>query len=176
MTPEQLNQILPMLIIAIIIEGIGLTALTYFVLRSKGETPVIEEVFTVYKDGRLIKHVSNKNENYPDNDIFTGMMTAAQEFIKDSFATRDSSGLKKIELGKKRIIFERGDNIYMALVYTGDANEKMKDSINNKIEVIESKYGNILNKWKGDIGKLDGIEEIIKPLLDTDGTELEDSI
>ncbi len=167
MTPEQLNQIMPMLIIAIIVEGIGLTLLTFLVLRSKGEPPQVEEVFTVYKDGRLIKHVSNKSGEHPDNDIFTGMMTAAQEFIKDSFATRDPSDLKKIELGKKRIFFERGEHIYMALVYTGDADNEMKESINETIDFIESKYKNVLKKWKGDTGSLRGIEELITPLLDT---------
>jgi hypothetical protein len=174
MTPEQLNQIMPMLILAIIIEGIGLTLLTYFVMKSKGEPPKVEEVFTVYKDGRLIKHVSSKDEEYPDDDIFTGMMTAAQEFIKDSFASRDSSGLKKIELGKKRIFFERGKHIYMALVYTGDANKKMKEEINNTIDAIESKYKNVLIKWKGDTMGLEGIEEIIIPLLDTEDIESEE--
>lgn len=158
---------MPMLILAIIIEGIGLTLLSYFVMKSKGEPAKVEEVFTVYKDGRLIKHVSNKDGEHPDNDIFTGMMTAAQEFIKDSFASRDSSGLKKIELGKKRILFERGEHIYMALVYTGDADKKMKQDINNTIDAIESKYKKILTKWKGDTGRLQGIEELIMPLLDT---------
>ena len=167
MTPEQLNQIMPMLILAIIIEGIGLTLLSFLVMRSKGEPAKVEEVFTVYKDGRLIKHVSGKDGEHPDNDIFTGMMTAAQEFIKDSFASRDSSGLKKIELGEKRIIFERGEHIYMALVYTGDADKKMKENINTTIDVIESKYKKILTKWKGDTGRLQGIEELIIPLLDT---------
>jgi OOP family OmpA-OmpF porin len=162
---------MPMLILAIIIEGIGLTLLTYFVMKSKGEPPKVEEVFTVYKDGRLIKHISSKDGEHPDNDIFTGMMTAAQEFIKDSFATRDSSGLKKIELGEKRIFFERGEHIYMALVYTGDADKKMKQDIYNTIDVIEAKYKKILTKWKGDTGRLQGIEEIIMPLLDTEDNE-----
>jgi OOP family OmpA-OmpF porin len=162
---------MPMLILAIIIEGIGLTFLTYFVMKSKGEPPKVEEVFTVYKDGRLIKHVSSKDGEHPDDDIFTGMMTAAQEFIKDSFATRDSSDLKKIELGKKRIFFERGEHIYVALVYTGDADKKMKENINTTIDQIESKYKHVLTKWKGDIGRLRGIEEIIIPLLDTEDFE-----
>jgi OOP family OmpA-OmpF porin len=165
---------MPMLILAIIIEGVGLTLLSYFVMKSKGEPPKVEEVFTVYKDGRLIKHVSNKDEEHPDNDIFTGMMTAAQEFIKDSFATRDSSGLKKIELGKKRIFFERGEHIYVALVYTGDADKKMRENINTTIDAIESKYKNVLTKWKGDTGRLRGIEEIIIPLLDTEYIESEE--
>jgi OOP family OmpA-OmpF porin len=168
MTPEQLEQILPLLIIFVIIEGIGLSVLTFLVLRSKGETPIVEEVFTVYKDGRLIKHICTKSENHPDNDIFTGMMTAAQEFIKDSFASRDSSDLQKIELGNKRIYFERGEHIYLALVYTGDADDKMKEKITDTIDAIETTYSKELDKWKGLIEKFDGIETHIKPLLDPD--------
>jgi len=85
MEPGDLGQILPLLVAAIIIEGIVLTLLTYLVLKSKGEPPVIEEVFAVYKDGRLITHVTGREEKHIDDDIFTGMLTVAQKFIQDSF-------------------------------------------------------------------------------------------
>ncbi len=166
MTPEQLVQILPWLVAAVIIEGVILTLLTFLVMRSKGEPPVIGEVFTVYKDGRLIKHVSYKDEGNMDQEILTAMLTVVQAFIKDSFGSRDSSDLKKIEFGRKRIFFESGKYIYMAVVYTGDINKKMRDRIMETIEAIESKYDEVLRKWDGKMGALGDVEEFTSPLLD----------
>ena len=162
-----LEEILPFLIGAIIVEGIALTILTFFVLRSKGEPPVIEEVFTVFKDGRLIKHVSNKDQDNMDQEIFTAMLTIVQAFIKESFSGRDSSDLKKIEFGRKRILFESGEYIYMAVVYTGDATKKMRERITKSIEAIELKYVAVLKEWDGRMGDFSGIEEFTVPLLDT---------
>lgn len=165
MEPGDLGQIIPLPVAAIIIEGIALTILTYLVLKSKGEPPVIEEVFAVYRDGRLVTHVTGREGKHIDDDIFTGMLTVAQKFIQDSFNSRDSSGLQKIEFGKKRIFFERGEYIYLALVYTGDATKRMKDDLVNTINAIELKYADVLENWKGEIGELVGMEEQIRALL-----------
>jgi hypothetical protein len=166
MTPEQLLQIIPILIGAILIEGTALAILTYLVLRSKGGAPKIEEVFTIYKTGLLIQHAGNHNDDHEDNDIFCGMLTTVQEFIKDSFGTRDPSDLKKIELGNKNLFMERGDYIFLAVVYTGDANRKMHERIKRTIKSIETLYRAVLDQWDGDLGRLKSIDQLTTPLIE----------
>jgi OOP family OmpA-OmpF porin len=166
MTPEQLVQIIPILIGAILIQGAALSILSYLVLKSKGEPPKIEEVFTVYKTGLLIKHIGNHDDDTLDNDIITGMLTAVQDFIKESFCDRDPSDLKKMEFGEKRLFLERGDYIYLAVVYTGDANRKMQEKITRIIDAIETIYRKVLYQWDGDLRRLKSIEEITRPLID----------
>jgi hypothetical protein len=166
MTPEQLLQIIQLLIGAILIEGTALTILTYLVLRSKGEAPAIEEVFTIYKTGLLIQHAGNHSDDPTDNDIFCSMLTTVQEFIKDSFGTRNPSDLKKIEFGDKNLFMERGDYIFLAVVYTGDANRKMHERIKRTIRSIETLYRAVLDQWDGDLGRLKSIDQLTKPLID----------
>ena len=168
MEPEHLVVVIPWLIGAIIIEGIALTLLTFLVLRSKGVPPIIEEVFAVFEDGLLIKHVSNRTEDDDNNLIISGMLTAVQNFINDSFHSRDSSDVKKIEFGEKSILFEREKNIYLAVVYTGDVTNKMRARIMDSIHAIEKEYGGVLDKWNGETSKLEGVQGLIEPLLDLD--------
>jgi hypothetical protein len=102
-----------------------------------------------------------------DQEIFTAMLTIVQAFIKESFSGRDSSDLKKIEFGRKRIFFESGEYIYMAVVYTGDTTKKMRERITKSIAAIELKYGAILKGWDGRMGELSKIGEFTVPLLGT---------
>jgi hypothetical protein len=108
MTPEQLLQIIQLLIGAILIEGSALTILTYLVLRSKGEAPVIEEVFTIYKTGLLIQHAGNHSDDQTDNDIFCSMLTTVQQFIKDSFGSRDPSSSNQMDPCFQRNLWKQG--------------------------------------------------------------------
>lgn len=170
MTPEQLAQILPVLIGIILIEGGALTVLSYLVLKSKGEPPNVEEVFTVYNDGRLINHISDAtygdDNEIPDEDIFTGMLTVVQAFIEDSFHTRDETELKKLEFGKKTIMFKTGEHINIVLVYTGDATKKMHNAVLETQNTIEERHREVLKDWDGELEKLRGLEELVKPLLE----------
>jgi len=153
-----------------LVEGGALTVLSYLVLKAKGEPPRVEEIFTVYNDGRLINHISEKEygEEYeiPDEDIFTGMLTVVQTFIEDSFHTRDETELKKLEFGKKTIMFKRGEHINLVLVYTGDATKKMHNTVVETQDLIEENYKDVLENWDGELEKLDGMEELVKPLLE----------
>ena len=166
MPSEQLIEVIPILIGAILIEGAALSILSYLVLKSRGKPPKIEEVFTVYKTGLLIKHIGNHDDDDLDNDIITGMLTVVQDFIKESFGDRDPSDLKKIEFGEKRLFLERGDYIYLAVVYTGDANRKMQERIKGVINSIETLYRKVLSQWDGNLNRLKSIDELTRPLID----------
>jgi hypothetical protein len=169
MDPGQLQQILPFLIGIILIEGGVMTMLSYLVLKSKGEPPHVEEVFTVYNDGRLINHISDKvygdDPEIPDEDIFTGMLTVVQAFIEDSFHSRDETELKKLEFGKKTIMFKSGAYINLVLVYTGDATKKMHSAVVARQNIIEERYKEVLIDWDGELEKMDGLENLVKSLL-----------
>lgn len=173
MTPEEMEifeLVLPLLIAIILIEGGVLSILSYLVLRSKGVHPHVEEVFTVYKDGRLINHTSGtihgSETEIPDEDIFTGMLTVVRMFIEDSFHSRDDTELKKLEFGKKTVMFKSGEHVNIVLVHTGDATRKMHDAVVATQNLIEERYGDALRDWDGELIKMDGLEELVKPLLE----------
>ena len=46
----------------------------------------VEELYLIYKDGRLVKNLSDV-EVKTDSDIMSGMLTAINDFVQDSFNT-----------------------------------------------------------------------------------------
>jgi hypothetical protein len=128
--------------------------------------PIVEEVFFIYEDGRLITHASTRTEDEIDEDILSSMLTGVKDFVSDAFirdkAEREEKGLNKLEFGEKSILLERGNHYFIALIFTGrDSFPKLK----GVMEDIEERYGSVLGDWDGEMRVFKGSDEIISWLL-----------
>ncbi|MFQ6106716.1 MAG: hypothetical protein ACE5QF_03900 [Thermoplasmata archaeon] len=128
-------------------------------------TYVVEDVFLVHNDGRLISHETRKYREEIDEDIFSGMLTIVQDFVKDSFRKRSEGGLKRLDFGKNMIVIERGPHIYLACVVSGEEPVFLPLHMVEVISEIEAEYGGILQNWSGMLTELEGIDEIIRKLM-----------
>jgi hypothetical protein len=63
-------------------------------------------------------------------------------------------------------MFKSGEHINIVLVYTGDATKKMHNAVVEVQNIIEKKYRGVLEDWDGELEKLDGMEDLVKPLLE----------
>jgi tetratricopeptide (TPR) repeat protein len=135
------------------------------VVASPPGTYVVEDVFLVHADGRLISHQSRKTLDQIDEDIFSGMLTVVQDFVKDSFRQRTKVGLKRLEFGESKILIERGSYVYLATVLMGEEPGLLPLYMAEIINEIERKYGDKLDKWTGLLSELEGIDEIVKKLI-----------
>lgn len=128
-------------------------------------TYVVEDAFLVHSDGRLIAHQSRKFREEIDEDIFSGMLTVVQEFVKDSFKQRTKLGLKRMDFGDSKILIERSPNTYVAAVILGKEPRLLPLYMVEILREIEDKYGSVLEHWNGLLNQLAGIEDIIKKLV-----------
>jgi hypothetical protein len=127
---------------------------------------LIEHIFLIHNSGILIHELSRKSSEELDGDIFSGMLTAVQSFIKDSFGHTGDVGLKGMELGGQKLLIERGANVYLSITLIGEDSEYLTFYMTEIIREIEDKYGSVLTDWKGDTNKLEGVQEILQRLLD----------
>ena len=79
-------------------------------------TYLVEDVFLIHSDGRLIAHYSRKFREEIDEDIFSGMLTVVQDFVKDSFKSRSRVGMKRLDFGDSKILIERSPHTFLATV------------------------------------------------------------
>lgn len=131
------------------------------------EISTIEEIFLINNAGLLIAYASKKAATI-DKDIVSGMLTAVQDFIRESFAKEDTyaKGLEKLEYGNTTIMIEHGANVFAASVLMGKETPAIKDDMRSTVKIVEEEYGGILSKWDGDFSKLAGVENIIKDLTE----------
>jgi hypothetical protein len=81
-----------------------------------------------------------------DDDILSAMLTAVQEFVKDSFRDEEEFGLNKLEFGEKKILIEHGKDVYIAVVYSGEEMREMALHMRKTIKSLKSLFSPISPK------------------------------
>jgi len=127
----------------------------------------MEELYLVYDDGRLIAS-KHSREAKVDSDIMSSMLTAINDFVKDSFQTEGNLGA--IDYGENKIILERGDYTVLAAVVYGEATRDLRSKMGGAVREIEENFAEDLASWDGDIDKLSGTQDFLDPIMGmTDG-------
>jgi hypothetical protein len=140
----------------------------------------VKEVFLIHKSGILLSHLSREHKPGRDEEILSGMFTAVQEFIRDSFSEqgRPSTGsddhiLREMKIGENNnILIERGKYVYLAVIFSGRGAGKLRNRVNGILSTIETKYESAFKTWVGDMDKISGVENILQPLLPSGGTQV----
>jgi hypothetical protein len=130
----------------------------------------VQEIFWIFKNGILISHIINEESTITyDKEIVSGMLTAILDFSEDAFKDEGISGttgrIKEIQMDERSILVERGENSFLATVFTGRSGKKLYFDSRKVMQEIEKRYGFYLQTWKGQGDKLIGMEDIIKKLI-----------
>jgi hypothetical protein len=137
--------------------------------KRRKERPIVEEVFLIYEDGRLITHESVWAKEELDQDILSSMLTGVKDLISDAFVRgeegKEEKGLQKLEFGEKSIFLEKGNKFFIAIIFTGIENKALFSKIDDVVNELEENYGDILESWDGDQKAFFGTSEIIWSLL-----------
>jgi hypothetical protein len=97
-------------------------------------------------------------------DTISGMLTAIQDFVRDSFSGGEGD-LEEISHGGRRILLESGQRAYVAVVLTGVEPEGYSESIRDVASTINVQYENELKKFNGDMERLPDFEPTLDALL-----------
>jgi hypothetical protein len=128
------------------------------------EPPSVSDVFLVYGDGVIIRHMSKRGTMSMDEDLAIAMLTAIQEFVQQSMR---SAQLKSMQAGDNNILIERdpGKLFYIAVIHTGSVTEELRRAINYATRSIKEEFGETLNKWDGNIAKFEGVDRYLDQIL-----------
>jgi PKD repeat protein len=157
---EQANDLLWIVALLVVI----IVALVLFILLRR--VPV-DEVFIIYEDGRLMAHQTRRLKPGMDDEILSSMLIAIQSFVKDSFKDESSTHLQRLDFGEKKILVERGDSFYLAVVLHSNRAGNVPQRMQAVIEDIHKEYGTALKEWDGDLEKVRGIKDQTDKLFKT---------
>lgn len=151
----------PWSIITIILAGLMLVIFSrWFFARIH-----IDEAFLIHRSGTLISHNVMEKETYVDEDIFSSMFTVIQEFIRDSFREIEDAPVRRIDFGDQKILIEKGEQVYLAVVYSGHETRRNMRPLKEALDEIEKTYANELKDWSGFLAGFAGVERILREHL-----------
>lgn len=130
----------------------------------KGVKYHVKSVFLIHKEtGLLIQDAYPDNAHLDEADMVSSMLTAVQDFVKDSFSDQLSSTdtLDTIKLNDFNVWLEDAPLAYLAVVIEGSPPESVRQIFKSNLESIHGKYAPVLANFEGDTD--DGIG--MKPFL-----------
>ncbi|MEM3567016.1 MAG: tetratricopeptide repeat protein, partial [Thermoplasmata archaeon] len=106
-----------------------------------------------------------------DPDIFAGMITAVNNFVRDTLSMLDKNekekqqALNRMDYGDWTILINTGKIISFVAIVRGEPDEFLREDIEELHATIERDYKEILGNWRGDVDKVAGINEILKSMF-----------
>jgi hypothetical protein len=125
---------------------------------------IIDEIFLMTPDGRLLKHYTRRLKPDQDDDILAGMLTAVQNFIKESFEEAGGK-LKEIRFENYDIFISHSKSVVVAAIISTKKPEKLRVQMRLVTDDIEKHFGHKLANWSGDKADLAGVDIMMKRLL-----------
>ena len=111
----------------------------------------VEQVLLIHKEtGLVLQHAIGTAVTTQDPDMVSAMLTAIQDFVRDSFSVSSSEGLDTLELGDLNLWLEEGPQAILACVIRGTAPHEFRETLRENLEKIHLLFGQQLHAFDGD--------------------------
>ena len=111
----------------------------------------VEHVFLIHgHTGLLISHVAAQDAASQDPQLVSSMLTAIQDFVRDSFKDAGQQGVDTLRLGDLRLWCEAGPLAMLAAVIRGNPPEELRESLRNVLSRIHEERRHALESFDGD--------------------------
>ena len=111
----------------------------------------VEQVFLIHKEtGLLLQHVGASVAENADADMVSGMLTAIQDFVRDSFGGGSEEQLHTMQVGERSVWVEQGPHAVIAGVLRGTAPQDVRALFQEALENIHMEQKDALEEYAGD--------------------------
>jgi OOP family OmpA-OmpF porin len=109
----------------------------------------VEQVFLIHREtGLLLQHVARADEVL-DSDMVAGMLSAIQDFMRDSF--KGKGGMKAVEMDDGLNLWaQHGPTTILAAVASGTPPPELHDLLQRTLERVEAECAPLLAPFQGD--------------------------
>jgi outer membrane protein OmpA-like peptidoglycan-associated protein len=111
----------------------------------------VEQVFLIHKkNGLSLGHAVAPAVAMQDPSLVSGMLSAIQDFVRDSFHTARGQGLNRMNVGDLDVWIEEGPYAILACVIRGVAPRNLRDRMAEVLENVHRDYPAQLDTFDGD--------------------------
>ncbi len=124
----------------------------------------VEQLFLIHREtGLSLLHVAADPDMSKDSDMVAGMLSAIQDFARDSFAAGEDSALEEFRVGELQVWIAPGRSAYLAAVIRGNPSREFRTTLEDAIDSIHVMKGSALAKFEGD----PSVFESLRPELES---------
>jgi outer membrane protein OmpA-like peptidoglycan-associated protein len=111
----------------------------------------VEQVFLIHREtGLLLHHVAAEGAVVQDQQVLSGMLTAIQSYVRDSFGASPDQTLDHFRVGEWTVWIEQGSHAYLAGVVRGAPPETLREDFQAALDDIHAQQPDALTHFDGD--------------------------
>ncbi|HTR38290.1 MAG TPA: OmpA family protein [Bryobacteraceae bacterium] len=116
----------------------------------------VEQVFLIHrKTGLLLQHLAASTAEAKDPEMVSGMLTAIQDFVRDSVSGAESENLETIRMGETGVVLAYGPDAILAGFVRGVAPRNLTRLFQDTLDGIEEKKSAELHSFDGDTSEFE---------------------
>ncbi len=126
----------------------------------------VEQVFLIHRSsGLLLQHVAVTPAETKDPEMVSGMLTAIQDFVRDSVSGAESENLDIVRMGEIEVVLAYGPDAILAGFVRGVAPRKLSRVFQDTLDAIEQKKAEALHTFSGDTSRFDSCRPQLEACL-----------
>jgi outer membrane protein OmpA-like peptidoglycan-associated protein len=128
----------------------------------------VEQVFLIHKKtGLPLCHVVAPAVAMEDPSLVSGMLSAIQDFVRDSFHAPQGQTIEKLQVGELEVWVEEGPHAVVAAVMRGMAPPAYRSVLVEAVEKLHRKFGQQPQKFQGETAPFVSATEDLTPCLES---------
>ena len=131
----------------------------------------VEHLFLIHrKTGLLLAHVARDDATTRDPQLVSAMLSAIQDFVRDSFdetGTGGTSGrsIDSLRLGDLLLWCEEGPQAFLAAVIHGNPPAMVRTRLGETLGAVHDQWRTALDEFNGDTAPFEETEQRLRPCL-----------
>ena len=128
----------------------------------------VEQVFLIHAEtGLLLAHAAPPQLKVADADLISGMLTAIQDFVADSFRQQEDGKLRTFSVGELTVLVEPGPQAVLAAVVRGQPPETLLPKLQDRLETIHLQFAAAFADFAGDPAPFTAAQPLLEECLET---------
>jgi len=128
----------------------------------------VEQVFLIHKKtGLPLCHVVAPSVAMEDPSLVSGMLSAIQDFVRDSFHAPQGESIAKLQVGEFEVWVEEGPHAVVAAVIRGMAPSAYRSVLVETVERVHRKFAQQLQAFQGETAPFAAATEDLTPCLES---------
>ena len=126
----------------------------------------VEQVFLIEKNsGLLLQHVTADPQLAQNGELVSAMLTAIQDFVRDSFRTPENVGIGSVTVGDVTLWIETGPQAVAAGVIRGNPPIELREVLHDTLIAIHQDHLKPLASFRGETDEFASTRELLEGCL-----------
>ncbi len=126
----------------------------------------VEQVFLIHrKTGLLLQHVAVDSAGTKDPEMVSGMLTAIQDFVRDSVSGAEGENLETVRMGDIGMVLTYGPDAILSGFVRGVPPRKLTRVFQDTLDTIERQKAEALHSFKGDTSEFESCRPRLEACL-----------